>query len=142
MRRRLGGRVPAERTTARQRAGRRGSSWLQGSPSPGCDFTVDVDATCTWNTAIAGTTLVSSGYMAYVQSDAPPPPPPIETPNVIGLTERKAKSAILALGLVPYVTYYVTSSYPPRTVFNQSPAAGTDIAPGAQVHVYVAKPPN
>lgn len=118
-------------------------SWLQGSPSPGCDFTVDVNATYTWNAATAGTTLVAGGYVAYVQSDSlPPPPPVIETPAVIGMTERKAKAAIVALGLVPYVTYYVTTTYPPRIVFNQSPAAGSTIAAGAQVHVYVAKPPN
>lgn len=119
-------------------------SWLQGSPSPGCDFTVDVDATYSWNdTATAGTTLVAGGYVAYVQSDSlPPPPPVIDTPAVIGMTERKAKAAILALGLVPYVTYYVTTSYPPKIVFNQSPTAGSAIAAGAQVHVYVAKLPN
>lgn len=117
-------------------------SWLQGSPSPGCDFTVDVNATYTWNTAIAGTTTVASGYVAYLQTDAlPPPPPVIETPAVIGMTQRKATQAIIALGLVPYVTYYVTTSYPPRTVFNQSPAAGSTIAAGAQVHVYVATLP-
>jgi hypothetical protein len=72
---------------------------------------------------------------------APPPSSGLTyiVPNEFGKTQTQAMADVKAVGLTPYVTYYTygTATYPPGTVFNQSPAAGTQSTEGAQVHLYV-----
>jgi uncharacterized protein DUF4082/Big-like domain-containing protein/PASTA domain-containing protein/G8 domain-containing protein len=63
-----------------------------------------------------------------------PPPAPVAVPNVIGITETAARSAIAAAQLVVgAVTTASSTSVPAGTTMSQTPAAGTSVAVGTLV---------
>lgn len=71
------------------------------------------------------TVVVSSGIIEIV------------VPNVVGLTEAAAKAKISVSGLKPNVSY--VSGSPGGFVLSQSPGAGTVVAAGSTVELFVAR---
>lgn len=121
-------------------------SWLQGQPHGNCgpDPTAVITVVDPNDSTITLATLSSVGNVGLL--DIPDPslvpvtgPAAFAVPSLLDLDETDARAAIEAAGLVPYVTYYYTVGGT-GLVFNQSPAAGTILTEGEQVHVYVSKP--
>ncbi|RJQ10987.1 MAG: PASTA domain-containing protein [Dehalococcoidia bacterium] len=63
-----------------------------------------------------------------------------EVPNLVGLARDQATKAVTDAGLTPLV-FEATNAAPPGQVFQQSPAAGTAIAPGGTVTLFISQPP-
>jgi len=63
-----------------------------------------------------------------------------EVPNLVGLARDQATKAVSDAGLTPLV-FEATNAAPPGQVFQQSPAAGTAIAPGGTVTLFISQPP-
>jgi hypothetical protein len=63
-----------------------------------------------------------------------------EVPNLVGLSRDQATKAVTDAGLAPLV-FEATNAAPPGQVFQQSPAAGTAIAPGGTVTLFISQPP-
>ncbi len=62
-------------------------------------------------------------------------------PDVVGQSQASATSALQAAGLSVTSTTQTTSSTPAGKVVSQSPASGTQVAPGSTVTIVVAKAP-
>ena len=60
-------------------------------------------------------------------------------PNLVGLSESQAKEAIVPRYAKTMTVKYATSSIAPGTILNQSPKAGTEVAPEQEVVVEVAR---
>lgn len=63
-----------------------------------------------------------------------------EVPNLVGFSRDQATKALTDAGLAPLV-FEATNAAPPGQVFQQSPAAGTAIAPGGTVTLFISQPP-
>lgn len=63
-----------------------------------------------------------------------------EVPNLVGLARDQATKAVTDAGFTPLV-FEATNAAPPGQVFQQSPAAGTAIAPGGTVTLFISQPP-
>lgn len=63
-----------------------------------------------------------------------------EVPNLVGLARDLASKTVTDAGLTPLV-FEATNAAPPGQVFQQSPAAGTAIAPGGTVTLFISQPP-
>lgn len=61
-------------------------------------------------------------------------PAPVTVPNVVGAQQSDAKNSLTGVGLVPVS---VAASGTPGVVQSQSPAAGSKVAPGSQVKIFV-----
>jgi eukaryotic-like serine/threonine-protein kinase len=66
---------------------------------------------------------------------------PVPVPNVINLTQDRAIEAIKNAHLEPKVETRVSDTAKPGRVVDQSPVAGTTLAPGSTVTIFVAKAP-
>ena len=66
---------------------------------------------------------------------------PVPVPTVIGFTQDRAEEAIKAVHLVPDVRFKVSDTVKPGKVVDQTPVAGTTLAPGSTVTIFVAKAP-
>ena len=75
-----------------------------------------------------------SGVILYVSMGAEG----FSMPNVIGMTEAEAKTALEQAGLVVYVSKVVNTTVAEGTVFNQSIEADTKVTLGTQVEISVA----
>jgi len=69
-------------------------------------------------------------------------PAPVTVPDVVGLTQASAQTAIAAANLnVGAVTQEYSATVPAGTVMNQSPAAGASVAVGSTVDLWVSLGP-
>jgi serine/threonine-protein kinase len=66
---------------------------------------------------------------------------PVPVPNVIGFTQDRAFDEITGANLEPKVEPRVSDTARPGRVVEQSPVAGTTLAPGSTVTIFVAKAP-
>ncbi len=69
-------------------------------------------------------------------------PQPVSVPNVVGSSFETASSTLQAQGLSVARGQDVESDQPAGTVVDQSPAAGTSVAPGTSVTLRVSKGPS
>jgi beta-lactam-binding protein with PASTA domain len=71
-----------------------------------------------------------------------PAAPPVTVPNVVGMTQANASTAITAAGLVVgTVSSASSSSVPAGQVISQSPGAGSSAASGSTVNITVSSGP-
>jgi len=73
---------------------------------------------------------------------APTPPGDVAVPDVVGLTEEDANSAITGANLAPAKTETPDDAVPAGSVISQDPASGTMVAPGSAVNVVVSTGPD
>ncbi len=116
---------------------------LNGTPIAENTFQINAGQSFTINTSgLFGTltldvldtsnTVVASGSM-FCQS------PTVSVPNVVGLTQAAATSAITGAALVVgTVTTASSSTVPSGSVISQTPAAGTSVAAGSAVNLVVS----
>ena len=85
----------------------------------------------------AATTVVTVGSSVSLVISSGPAPATV--PNVVGLTQSSASSAIVAAGLtLGSVTISNSNSVPAGSVISQSPAAGTQANAGSPVNLVVS----
>jgi len=68
--------------------------------------------------------------------------PPFDTgstPNFVGVERETAVQLLEQLGLTPFVVEAASETAAPGRVFQQSPSAGTNIAPGEAVTLFVSR---
>src|SRR5262249_4350117 len=71
-----------------------------------------------------------------------PPPPPVTVPNVVGLTQAAASTALVNAGLVVgTVTQQSSTTVPAGSVISQLPAAGAQADSGSAVDLVVSSGP-
>jgi beta-lactam-binding protein with PASTA domain len=88
---------------------------------------------------IADTQVATGSAVALVVSSGPPQ---IAVPNVIGLTQAAATTAITGANLtVGAVTDESSTTVPAGTVISQTPLAGVSVAPGSEVALVVSSGP-
>jgi beta-lactam-binding protein with PASTA domain len=84
----------------------------------------------------AGTTVTPGSAVALVVSLG------TTVPNVVGLTQSSAQTALIAAGLtVGTVTMVNSESVPSGTVINQTPVAGIKVTPGSSVALVISSGP-
>ncbi|MGZ5297765.1 MAG: Stk1 family PASTA domain-containing Ser/Thr kinase [Actinomycetota bacterium] len=66
---------------------------------------------------------------------------PVPVPNVINFTQERAIEALKAVDLEADVKPKVSDTANPGRVIDQNPVAGTSVAPGSTVTIFVAKAP-
>jgi hypothetical protein len=84
-------------------------------------------------------TRVARGTTVEVVLSAGPPPAPL--PKIIGTSLSDAETVLRALNLRAVVRHVPAPGVAPGTVTDESPAAGTGVAPGSAVEVSVAETP-
>ena len=91
-------------------------------------------------TPIAGTPVATGSAVALVVSSGPPQ---VATPDVVGLTQAAATTAITGAGLtVGAVTTELSTTVPASSIVSQSPAGGTLVVPGTAVTLVVSSRPS
>jgi beta-lactam-binding protein with PASTA domain/V8-like Glu-specific endopeptidase len=84
----------------------------------------------------AGTSVTSGSAVTLVVSSGP------SVPNVVGLTQAAATSAITGAGLtLGSVTRQTSPTVPAGTVISQSPSAGTSVTAGSAVNLVISSGP-
>jgi len=74
-----------------------------------------------------------------IKAGVPPPPPPqVTVPNVVGMTQSAAQSAITAAGLTSTVTTANSATVPAGSVISQNPTGGSSAAAGSAVALSVS----
>ncbi len=87
-------------------------------------------------------TLVQPGTEIALQvSKGPQPAANVTVPNVAGLSQADAESALQKAGLDTVVLENYSQSVPSGQIISQAPAAGASVAPGTQVTLLVSKGP-
>ncbi len=90
-------------------------------------------------TPSADALVVAGSAVALVVSSGPPP---VVTPNVVGLTQAAATTAITSATLtLGTVTTASSSTVPSGTVISQTPSAGTSVVAGSAVALVVSSGP-
>ncbi len=79
--------------------------------------------------------------IALQVSKGPQPAANVTVPNVSGLTQADAESALRKANLEPVLLQNYSQSVPSGNVISQAPAAGASVAPGTQVTILVSKGP-
>ena len=88
---------------------------------------------------VAATLVAPGTAVALVVSSGPPPVP---VPNVVGLTQSAASTALTAATLTTgAVTQATSPTVPAGSVISQNPVAGTLVAPGTAVTLVVSSGP-
>jgi beta-lactam-binding protein with PASTA domain len=86
--------------------------------------------------------VVQPGTEVALQvSKGPQPAANVTVPNVAGLAQADAESALRKANLEPVVLQNYSQSVPSGNVISQAPAAGASVAPGTQVTMLVSKGP-
>ena len=84
----------------------------------------------------AGTSVAPGSAVDLVVSSGPAP---VSVPNVVGLTQAAATTAITGAGLVlGTVTTQYSGSVPAGSVISQNPLGGASVAPGSAVDLVVS----
>jgi beta-lactam-binding protein with PASTA domain len=87
---------------------------------------------------VAGTSVAPGSAVALVVSLGPP----VTVPNVVGLPQAAAQTAITDASLtVGAVTHAASDTVPAGNVISQNPAAGTSVAPGSAVALVISLGP-
>jgi hypothetical protein len=87
----------------------------------------------------AGTSVAPGSAVNIVTSTGVITPPNVNVPNVVGLTQAAATSAITTATLVlGTVTNASSSTVPSGDVISENPAAGASVAPGTAVNIVVS----
>src|SRR5206468_2047837 len=90
---------------------------------------------------IAGTSVAAGSAVAFVVSLGPAPVP-VLVPNVVGLTQAAAQTAITGAGLgVGAITSANSATVPAGQVISQNPVGGTSVAAGSAVAFVVSLGP-
>jgi beta-lactam-binding protein with PASTA domain len=76
---------------------------------------------------------------ATAPAEAPPAATVAAVPNVIGMTEAEAETALTDAGFTALATKVTTNDNPAGTVVAQVPSAGSELTPGSQVAIQVAQ---
>ncbi|MGI6029431.1 MAG: Stk1 family PASTA domain-containing Ser/Thr kinase [Candidatus Heteroscillospira sp.] len=84
---------------------------------------------------------ISVGSTVYLKVSDGPEIEPVAVPNVIGLTERAAKSRLNERGLELGTVTPVESDYPENTIIWQSTPQGTMVDPGTKIYLQVSTGP-
>ena len=88
---------------------------------------------------VAGTSVASGSAVNLVVSSGPPL---VSVPNVVGLTQAAATTAITGAGLtVGTVTTQSSSTVASGNVISESPVAGTSVASGSAINLVVSSGP-
>ena len=90
-------------------------------------------------TPFGGSSVAPGSVVSLVVSGGPQP---VTVPNVVGMTQDAAQTALIAGELVlGAVSQALSPSVPQGSVISQSPAAGASAVPGTPVNVVVSKGP-
>jgi hypothetical protein len=85
---------------------------------------------------VAGTSVAAGSAVALVVSTGPAG---VSVPNVVGLTQAAATTAIVNAGLVVgTITQQASATVPAGSVISQNPVAGTSVAAGSGVNLVVS----
>ncbi len=88
---------------------------------------------------VAGVSVPPGSAVNFVVSTGPAP---VAVPNVVGLTQAAASSAITGAGLVVGTVSQANSpTVPAGSVISQNPVAGASVAPGSSVNLVVSSGP-
>src|SRR5262245_19806667 len=91
------------------------------------------------HTPTAGTQVTAGSAVALVVSSGPPQ---VAVPNVVGLTQAAASTAITNAGLtVGTITTQSSTTVPSGSVISQNPTSGTQVASGSAVALVVSSGP-
>jgi len=82
----------------------------------------------------AGTSVLIGSSVDFVVSLGLP----VDVPNVVGMSEPNANSAITTVGLVSTVTYEFSDTIPAEIVISQDPVGGTTVPAGSSVNLVVS----
>jgi beta-lactam-binding protein with PASTA domain len=86
--------------------------------------------------------LNEADIAALVAGTSPVVPAPVQVPNIVGMTQADAQSAITSAGLVVGTIDQASSSTVPQgSVISQTPAAATSVARGSAVNLVVSTGP-
>ena len=86
----------------------------------------------------AGTVVAAGSTVTISVSTGPPPAPKPSVPNVVGLPEADAKTALEDAGFKVTTTQAANADVPAGAVISQSPAAGAVVAAGSTVSISVS----
>src|SRR5205814_5779912 len=88
---------------------------------------------------VSGSSVAINRAVALVVSSGPPP---VTVPNVVGLAQSAATSAITGANLVVgAVTQSSSTTVPAGSVISQSPVSGASVATGSAVALVVSSGP-
>ena len=114
-----------------------GAGLVVGSVTQQSSATVPAGSVISQNPA-GGTTVASGSSVSLVISTGPAP----TVPNLVGMTQSAAQSAITGAGLVlGTVTQQSSSTVASGVVISQTPSSGTQVAAGASVNLVVSSGP-
>src|SRR5262249_61080717 len=100
--------------------------------------TVPTGSVISQNPAAGGSIAPGSAVALVISSG----PPPVTVPNVVGLTQGAASTAITNAGLmVGAVTTATSATVPAGSVISQTPAAGAVVASDSSVALLVSSGP-
>ena len=88
-----------------------------------------------------GSKAAAGSEVLIAVSNGKQPAGTVAVPDVMGMTEADAVSAIEGAGLVAAVEQLASADVPAGSVGYQFPAAGTQVAPGSEVLVAVSTGP-
>ena len=115
-----------------------GASLTVGAVTTAASATVPAGSVIS-QSPIAGTQVATGSAVALVVSSGSSGPSQVAVPNVVGLTQAAATTAITGASLtVGAVTTAFSTTVPAGSVLSQSPAAGTQVATGSAVALVVA----
>ncbi|MDZ4168652.1 MAG: PASTA domain-containing protein [Coriobacteriia bacterium] len=89
----------------------------------------------------AGTRVEAGAEIALTVSSGAAPVQNVSVPNVTGMTESEARSALGNAGLSSRTLLASSDSVPAKDVVGQAPAAGSSVAPGTQIYLVVSEGP-
>jgi len=111
-----------------------------GTVTTQCDNVIPVGQVISQN-PVAGASVQPGSAVDLVVSTGPCPVT-VTVPDVVGLDQTSAEALITSAGLVVGTVYqFCSPSVPAGEVFGQSPAAGTQVAPGSAVNLVVSTGP-
>ena len=112
-----------------------GTKWYTASDTVPAEHVIGQDPA-------AGTAVSPGSAVVLTISTGPSEPGQVQVPDVVGMTQSAAESAIDAAGLVVGTVDQASSSTVPKgNVISQSPAAGTSMASGSAVDLVVSSGP-
>ncbi|MBP9002133.1 MAG: PASTA domain-containing protein [Candidatus Hydrogenedentes bacterium] len=112
-----------------------------GTVTEQCSDTVAAGSVISQN-PVAGTAVTEGSTVDLVVSSGPCGGQQVTVPNVVGLTQAAATTAITAAGLyVGTVTEQCSDTVSAGQVISQDPAVGASVAPGTAVNLVVSSGP-
>ena len=127
-------------------------AWTVGAVSSGAGATLTITATVRASGSYTNTASLSASIPAdsnaandsasVVVTPVPIVIPNVTVPDVTGITQAAATTALTSANLIAgAVTQEASDSVPAGTIIRQSPSAGTSVAPGTAVDLVVSSGP-